>query len=1012
MAVKAPTGLSIARKNNIFTCSWKLGQKYDGVQQVTFRTNKEKWTAKTEIGKAVTARNYTLNAANYYPRKNNYLTFIEIAVRGRMENKKLGWSDYGRKQFPVEKPKAPSVKATPSTSEDNLCTFSWTTATAENDKYMFADCEYQTMLVTSNTTDGSKLAWKASQPGWQTGAVAANSNIQIRETGAIATGSHTRWFRIRSRGPAGASDWRYARRVYAAPYQPKITKTKTTRTSAGGANVLIEWTNQYSAAYPIENLRLEYVTVEPEAGMKCPDEVTWADASTLAVKGTTNAASIYIDKLPGTDKCTWVRVVAVHLNKETPSAPALAITGNLDAPSITNVVTEPSTYRATVTAANPSQVPGAFVVILYRTAKEPAEVATIGIIPAGETSATVQCPNWTDAGGVEFGIYAAVGSYTSIVRADGVTSYTVKAQMRSPGVIWQGGSVPQAPTTVTASATDTPGTIRVTWDWPWEEATGAIISWSDHEDAWESTNPPQEFEITNLHASAWNIADLTTGQRWWVKVRLTDGENAGDWSEAAVIDLSSAPNIPALTLSAGVIIPGGSVTAYWGYTSTDGTGQAYAEICEATITEGEITYGEPIAATETAQNITLYADDQGWDVGETHYLCVRVVSGSGIRSDNWSDPAAVTIAEALEIEITETSLEEETITVDGESRTIYALSEMPLTATITGAGAGGTTTLTIERAEDYHVNRPDLTDFNGYEGETIAVIQQTGQDEIEVTRDDLLGSLDDGARYRLIATIQDGLGQSASEYIDFEVHWQHQAILPEGSARIDAENLISIITPEKPSGWAEGDTCDIYRLTADRPELIVQGGDFGVEYVDPYPAIGAFGGHRIVYRTIDGDYITENNELAWLDLTEEDGDILDIDYAIIDFNGEQIFVRYNMDFSYAWAKDFKETKYLGGSVTGDWNKAISRTGTVNAVTVTTEDPETIQAVRRLATYAGICHIRTQDGSSFACDIQVNDNMTHQTAGKIYVFSLAITRVDTEGLDGLTYQEWLGEPESE
>ena len=178
--------------------------------------------------------------------------------------------------------------------------------------------------------------------------------------------------------------------------------------------------------------------------------------------------------------------------------------------------------------------------------------------------------------------------------------------------------------------------------------------------------------------------------------------------------------------------------------------------------------------------------------------------------------------------------------------------------------------------------------------------------------------------------------------------------------------------------------------------------------MDPYPAIGRFAGHRIVYRTIDGDYITEENELAWLDLTAEDGDALDIDYAIVDFNGEQIFVRYNMDLSNAWTKDFKETKYLGGSITGDWNKAVSRTGSVNAVTVVTEDPQTVEAVRRLAAYPGICHIRMQDGSSFACDIQVNDSMTYQQAGKIYTYGLNITRVDTEDLDGLTYDEWLGD----
>jgi hypothetical protein len=55
-----------------------------------------------------------------------------------------------------------------------------------------------------------------------------------------------------------------------------------------------------------------------------------------------------------------------------------------------------------------------------------------------------------------------------------------------------------------------------------------------------------------------------------------------------------------------------------------------------------------------------------------------------------------------------------------------SLTALPLTATVTGSGTGGTTTLVIERAEDYHIDRPDEQDFNGFEGETILLFSQTG----------------------------------------------------------------------------------------------------------------------------------------------------------------------------------------------------------------------------------------------------------------------------------------------
>ena len=113
-----------------------------------------------------------------------------------------------------------------------------------------------------------------------------------------------------------------------------------------------------------------------------------------------------------------------------------------------------------------------------------------------------------------------------------------------------------------------------------------------------------------------------------------------------------------------------------------------------------------------------------------------------------------------------------------------------------------------------------------------------------------------------------------------------------------------------------------------------------------------------------------------------------------------------MDVSHSWEKDFTETTYLGGSVQGDWNLAIHRNTTVNADAVVTKDPDLIAAMRRLAAYPGICHVRTVDGSSFAANVTVSENRTYEKAGKVAAFSLTITRVDTQQLDGVTYSEWV------
>ena len=240
---------------------------------------------------------------------------------------------------------------------------------------------------------------------------------------------------------------------------------------------------------------------------------------------------------------------------------------------------------------------------------------------------------------------------------------------------------------------------------------------------------------------------------------------------------------------------------------------------------------------------------------------------SGEKSDNWSVPKAVDVVNPVTATISSTSL----VTVSGQKH----LKSMPFTVSARGAGEGGTMTFIIERASDYHLTRPDENDTYGYEGETVAIIQQTKTTtsnniiyhNVSIGRKDLIGKLDDGASYNLIVIAKDSYGQTSTPVqIPFEVHWTHQAVMPTASVSVDNERLVTFIQITRPSGYASGDTCDIYRLSIDKPELIYEGAAMGTSnnpevYVDPYPTLGKNGGHRVVYKTVDGDYITASNKL-------------------------------------------------------------------------------------------------------------------------------------------------------
>lgn len=996
---KKPTGLTITRNNNAFTLKWKLGEKYAKGQAVQYRTNLQGWTA-LSVGATATSRAVSLTTGTFYPTTARSLQWIEMRVRGAAKKKTV--SDWSVIRFTLQVPRIPTLTATMDDQLSNVCVFAWTTETAASDAYWFINTEYQSMLVKeSNVTDGSQLVWDETQLGWQSGTSTVENSVTVTEdTSVIADGSYTRWFRVRARGPRGASGWRYAKHVYGLSYQANIISAVATVQPAGGFQCRVEWEAPASASHPIDRTTVEYTITAPEEGLTCPDSATWTSANVSADTANADAAVFPIDRLLAANQCLFVRVNTQHDNVVTYGLPVLAEggVGVLSDPTLTSVVLGDN-YMVTINATNNSPVEDSFLVILYRPSSDPAREIVIGTIPHGSTTANVQAPDWSGEEAFAFGVYAAVGNATGI---------THDSALMASSIVWGEGDVPKAPANVSVSATNISGTIRVEWDWTWTNATGAELSWSDHEDAWESTDQPDTYEISSIHNSRWHISGLETGIKWYVKVRLKkgtgDNETYGPYSETAIIDLTSAPSIPTLVLSESVITETGSVTASWVYTTTDGTAQTYAEICEAEITTEGIEYGDVIAHTETAQHVTISAEELGWQSGNTYNLCVRVVSASGRVSDEWSAPVSVMVAEPLAIAITDTSLVEdsEIITADGNVTVRYfnSLTEMPLELTVEGAGDNGNVNVVIERSTSYYVDRPDETDFTGYEGETIAVYSQTGDGEIIIS--DLIGTLDDGASYRLIAMVQDYLGQSAQTEIEFEVHWSHQAVVPEGTVIVEEEDLIAKITPIAPTGALSTDVCDIYRLSADRPQLVVKGAQFGTTYVDPYMTIGQFGGYRLVFRTANGDYITAGNEIAWLDLIDE---TLEIDYTVIDFDGGRIMLHYNVDVSSSWTKDFQETKYLGGSVQGDWNPAVSRTSSISAVSITITDEDQMEMIRRLAVSPTICHVRTKDGSSYAADVQVSEDHPHDKRGKVASYTFSITRVDTEELDGMTLAQW-------
>lgn len=932
MAIQKQTALNIAKTGNVLTMTWKLADYYDS--QETYWSIDGRNVVTTLLG-TDTSVSYTIPVAKYFPATSKKLSSVTIGVRGFVNGKAGAWSSSTYKFLVPNKPVV---------SKEAL-KFVWDT----DESYVAGkgdpdvqDVEYQ--RVNSTTATQNQVKWGTS----------ASSSDFVDVTGAADSGyvSYTEtdkveWFRCCARGLYGQSAWVYSYHLNAMPYAATDLVSKITSKS-----VTLTWKTAKSAEHPLDYQQIQYCYAMPitetDKGVPiCPNGVTWLMGENNIVPNA-NKATFEVSQYPPVDECLFVRICSVSETNKAYSDPIFVMSGPLATPTLSSIVSDPSTQTTIMTFANNSNVPMSKIVGVTGGGR------VLGVAGHSDTTMTVQgIPNER----MQFGIRAFSGIAPT------------KAKMRSDDVFLTTGNVPLAPTNVAAVSTERDGVAEVSWEIPWTDAQGAEISWADHDDAWESTKVPERFAI-DQRATWWNVADLVSGVVYYFKVRLKDtSDTYSPYSQMVSLSFASAPGKPVLTSSAVAIQPGESFRLSWTYETTDTTDQALAVI-----------YDNGVELTRVSNNAQSMSVTPAWLFGTSHSLTVRTTSRSGQISE-MSDPVVITVAERPTISPIYSAISSGI--VNG------VLKELPIVMEITGAGEGGQTTIKIERLKDYFVERPDGSVTEGYDGEIIYALSYSGEEEITIGPDDLIGSFDDGGEYRITAIVQDSVGQKAEAFLDFVVDWTHQAAKPTATVTVNTSALTARIKATAPSSYLAGDTVDIYRLSADKPELIVKGGEFGTYYIDPYPA--SDGGYRFVDITANGDY-TSATGIAWIDVQHT----LSLQEAVIDFNGERISLPYNLELSSTWDKDFQVTKYLNGHIVGDWNAAISRSGTID--TVLRRDDEQIEIMRDLAEWDGLCHVRTPDGSSYSANIDVTESSSYSS--KSVIFSLNINKIDPEGYEGI------------
>ena len=954
MAKGKCTGLSISRNNNVMTFRWSLPTKYtSGKGALKYKIVLEGETASKvsfkEVSMAAQSTSYalTLTGSSYYPTTDKALKSIIFKVR-MGSSEKFDYSDECTYTFVV--PSKLILNYSGATG------FQWlASGYTSSDKAWFQDVEYQTCNTASYTT-----------PNWAAASVTSGTGGSSG-TQTFSDTSGYRHFRCRVRGIRGASEWATISPIcFAAPVY--YGNLKNCRYSSG----YVTGTFEQMVTGDAHEVEIQYAIETPATGYTCPVSATWTTGQTITPSSLSSAFAFSVNSI-GTNKALWLRTIARRGGASKTGGAYYVANGGLSAPTINSFSIDATQKTITFTFTDTCGIAGAAIEavdsalnVLYTTA-------------ATNTSLTCSWSRTSSTPSPQFGIRAAYND----------AEVTVKS-----AVVWQSteANLPTAPSSVSAGEAGSESTERgsgektangkvlLKWTTTWQYSNGAVISWADDPDAWESTSPPSEFEVHG-RVNSFYVTDLEYGKKWYFKIRSVhwaedndDADSYGPWcGSMIVVDLSEAPEKPGAWLDVSTITTDKSVTVNWDYMSEDGTEQKGAEI----------TIDSQVRSVEgTVQSYTF---TPSWAAGTTHSISVRTISTSGKKSPA-SDAITVTVA-ALPVPVITTSW-------SGLSGTVTA---MPMTYSVSGAGVGGYVTVALTRINPFVEERPDGSKNDGFVDEVVFSRTHMGNvTNAQITVDDLIGHLDDGQSYNFIVTVTDSYGQTVTNTGVVAIAWAHQPEAP--SVAVVADGNICKVTATAPASAVLTDKVDIYRLSKDAPVLIVKGGDFGETYVDPYPA--SKGGYRAVDMTANGDYrgadkpaITDVNHALVLD---------DIILTVPGYG--EVNLPYNITLNSDWSKDFKRTTYLNGSIQGDWNPAVTRDVSID--TVLLKDDPLIDDLRHIAELGEVCHVRTPDGSSYDANVQVSESGSYDTYMTQY--TLKASKVDPEGLDGVTLAEWEGQ----
>lgn len=147
--------------------------------------------------------------------------------------------------------------------------------------------------------------------------------------------------------------------------------------------------------------------------------------------------------------------------------------------------------------------------------------------------------------------------------------------------------------------------------------------------------------INNVNGSRYVITGLTSGEKYFVRVRAVNDQGESDWTEASSIILGDTPAAPTTWSSSSTVVVGEEMKLYWMHNSKDGSKESKAELKYIVNNESEVV--KEVIKTNISDDVSYYyLATRSFTEGAVVRWCVRTAGITGVYGP-WSATRMINI---------------------------------------------------------------------------------------------------------------------------------------------------------------------------------------------------------------------------------------------------------------------------------------------------------------------------------------------------------------------------------